>query len=99
VARFDVHRIANIRGYFLDIQADFLGHLDTRVVVPLLLPDSAPRAAKRLNPSFDIDDAEVVMMTEFMAAIPKSSLQPAIGNLGEHRDEIVAAIDFLMQGF
>jgi toxin CcdB len=99
VARFDVHRITNIRGYFLDIQANFLGHLDTRVVIPLLLPDVAPRAAIRLNPSFNVDDAEVVMMTEFMAAVPKSSLQPAIGNLAEYRDEIIAAIDFLLQGF
>jgi toxin CcdB len=99
MARFDVHRIANVQGYFLNIQADFLSHLDTRIVVPLLLRDSAPTAARRLNPSFDVEDAEVVMMTEFMAATPKSSLQPAIGSLAEHRDEIVEAVDFLMQGF
>ncbi len=39
------------------------------------------------------------MMTEFMAAVPKSSLLPAVGSIAEHRDEIVNAIDFLMQGF
>lgn len=99
MARFDVHRIANVRGYFLDIQADFIGHLDTRVVVPLLLSDDAPKPAKRLNPCFEVEDVEVVMMTEFMAAVPKSSLLPAVGSISEHRDEIVNAIDFLMQGF
>ena len=38
----------------LDCQADVLDHLNTRLVVPLISPDSAPIAAVRLNPAFQI---------------------------------------------
>ncbi len=99
MARFDVYRIQGVAGYFLDVQADFLSHLDTRVVIPLLSQEDVRFPARRLNPCFRIGDEEVVMMTEFMAAVQKSTLRNIIGNLANHRDEIVAAVDFLMQGF
>jgi toxin CcdB len=99
MARFDVYRIQGVAGYFLDVQADFLSHLDTRVVIPLLSPEDVHFPARRLNPCFHIGDEEVVMMTEFMAAVQKSALRNVIGNLASQRDEIVMAADFLMQGF
>jgi CcdB protein len=36
--------------------------------------------------------------TQFMAAIPTSELKHEIGNLADRRDEIVNAIDLLLQG-
>jgi|ERR1700735_4261034 toxin CcdB len=99
MGRFDVHRVANVPGYFLDVQADFLSHLDTRVVIPLLIADDSFKPAKRLNPCFQVEGTDVVMMTDLIVAVPKASLRPATTNLAEHRDEIVNAIDFLMQGF
>jgi toxin CcdB len=99
VARFDVYRVANVPGYFLDVQADFLSPLGSRVVIPLVVEADAPKVAKRLNPRFEIEGIHVVMMTEFIVAVPKVSLRSAIANLTEFHDEIVAAIDFLLQGF
>ena len=99
MARFDVYRIQGVSGYFLDVQADFLSHLDTRVVIPLLSTKDVLSPARRLNPCFHIGDEDVVMMTEFMAAVQKSALRNITGNLANHRDEIVTAVDFLMQGF
>ncbi|WP_406240282.1 CcdB family protein, partial (plasmid) [Acetobacter orientalis] len=58
MARFDVYRLAG-RGearFVLDVQADLLYELGTRIVVPLLLQKVAPKPAKRLNPVFVIDD-------------------------------------------
>jgi toxin CcdB len=91
--------MAGIAGYVLDIQANFLGQLDTRLVVPLLLAKDAPQPAVRLNPRFHIDGENVVMMTQFMASVPRGALGAVTGNLSDHHDEIVSAVDFLMQGF
>jgi toxin CcdB len=99
VARFDVYRVANVPGYFLDVQADFLGYLDSRVVIPLVFEDDSLKPTKHLNPRFEIEGVHVVMMTQFIVAVPKASLRSAIANLAESHDEIVSAIDFLMQGF
>lgn len=34
MARFDVYKNAGGSGYLLDVQADLLNHLNTRIVVP-----------------------------------------------------------------
>lgn len=99
MARFDIYRMPDSNGYLLDIQANFLSHIDTRLVVPLLPLDEASRPAVRLNPCFHIGTEKVAMITQLMAAVPKSVLATPLGNLSDHHDEIVSAIDFLMQGF
>ena len=50
MARFDVHRVAGGRGFLLDVQADHLSDLPSRVVVPLLPPSVALPAIRDLNP-------------------------------------------------
>ena len=97
MSKFDVYRTEG--GYLLDIQADFLNHLGTRVVVPLLPTQTTPPAAKGLNPIFRIEDDEVVMATQLLAAVPRSMLKSSVTNLSNQHDKIVAAVDFLMQGF
>ena len=99
MARFDIYQIERTEGYLLDIQADFLGHIDTRVVVPLLPSSIAATPLKTLNPIFRVGDDEVVMATQLLAAVPKSVLHKYAGSLSHQRDEIVRAVDFLMQGF
>ncbi|WP_018955141.1 CcdB family protein [Thioalkalivibrio sulfidiphilus] len=99
MARFDVYEHPEGSGYLLDVQADLLSHLNTRIVVPLLPASNAPKPAQTLNPCFHIADQELVMATQFMAAVPTSLLLDPITRLQSHRDDIVAAIDFLMQGF
>jgi toxin CcdB len=95
--KFDVYRTEG--GYLLDIQADFLNYLGTRVVVPLLPTGTTPPPAKGLNPIFRIEDDEVVMATQLLAAVPRSMLKTSVANLSSQHDKIVAAVDFLMQGF
>jgi toxin CcdB len=99
MARFDVYRITGVQGYVVDVQANFLSQLETRIVVPLMLAHDAPHPAARLNPQFRVGDDDVVMATQFMAAVPRGALSATAASLSDHRDEIVTAIDFLMQGF
>lgn len=99
MARFDVFRNPEGPGCLLDIQADLLSHLNTRIVVPLLPAATAPKPARTLNPCFEMGDETLVMTTQFMAAVPASMLRAPVANLAMRREEIVAALDLLMQGF
>lgn len=98
MARYDVY--ANPGGGFvLDVQADLLDELKTRVVVPLLPLDTAPQPARRLNPVFEIEGMRCAMVTQFLAAVPVSVLAAPVANLSGHHDDIVAALDMVFHGF
>lgn len=99
MARFSVYRNPGAAGYLLDVQANILDHLNTRVVVPLLPLPAAPRPAATLNPVFNIAGEPMVMVTQFMAAIPSSLLRFPESSLENFRNEITAAVDLLFQGF
>ena len=99
MARFDIFENKDGAGYLLDIQSDLLSGLNTRVVVPLLPQSSAPSPAQGLNPVFNIEGQEVVMATQYMAAVPEGELRFGAGNLAGQQDEISAALDMLFLGF
>ncbi len=99
MARFAVYAEPEGDGYLLDVQADALEHLNTRVVVPLLPAKRAPQPAATLNPVFRIGTVDYVMATQYMAAVPARILQHSPFSLAPRRDEIVAAVDLLLQGF
>jgi toxin CcdB len=98
MARFSVYPNPDAGSYLLDVQADIMRHLNTRVVVPLMPLGKAPKPATRLNPLFVVDDIEYSMVTQYMAAVPTSVLKREIMNVADRRDDIVNAIDLLMQG-
>lgn len=83
----------------LDCQADVLDHLNTRFVVPLMTPDSAPIAAARLNPSFEIGEDRYVMYTQFAASIPASDLKQRVASLEDEAFRIMNALDMLITGY
>ena len=86
-------------GYLLDVQSDILSGLKTRVVVPLLPKSTAPSPAQRLNPVFSVEGQELVMATQYMAAVPEGELRSEVASLGEKQDEISAALDMLFLGY
>jgi len=98
MAQFDVYKNPGGKGFLLDIQADLLDELDTRVVVPLLPHARLPRPAKRLNPVFAINNGRFVMATQYLAAVPAEELAQRVGSLGHHRTDIIAAVDVLLAG-
>ncbi|WP_439143542.1 CcdB family protein [Planktotalea sp.] len=97
--KYDVFPNPSGVGYLLDVQTDLLSDLNTRVVVPLLPASSAPKPATRLNPIFDFENQPVVMVTQFMAAVPTSILKVSVGKLDEEFEKVTSAIDMLIQGF
>ncbi len=99
MARFGVYRNPERSGYLLDLQAELLDHLATRVVAPLLPLDRAPKAAATLNPIFEIEGESAVMVTQAMAAVPARLLKDRVSSLAARRDEITAAVDLLFEGF
>ncbi len=99
MAKFGVYKNPEGTGFLLDIQADLLSHLNTRIVVPLIPLEVAPTPADTLNPVFDIDGTAVSMVTQFMATVPTKLLKTKLLSLVDQREEITAAIDFLVQGF
>ncbi|MEA2736995.1 MAG: toxin CcdB [Acetobacteraceae bacterium] len=98
----DVHRNADDASgqipYLLDIQANLLSDLQTRVVVPLIRADSFGRKAARLHPRFIIDGQDVIMATHLIAAVRKQTLGVAVASLRDERDIVLDAIDVLWSG-
>ena len=99
MARFDVYANPGSAGYVLDVQADLLSALNTRIVVPLMPAHAAPSPAGRLNPRFQIGDEAHLMVTQFMAAIPRVVLGRPVTNLADQDAEIMAALDMVLVGF
>lgn len=103
MAQFDVYLNPNaatrkVIPYLLDVQADLLDTLATRVVAPLVLAEEMGQAAKHLNPQFKVKGMAVVMSTAELAGVPNRSLGDKVASLKNKRDEIIAALDFLFTG-
>ena len=99
MARFDVYANPDGNGFLVDVQADLMSHLSSRLVIPLVPSGIAPTPMKVLNPIFQIEDATYLMLTQQMAAVSIQMLKKPALNVNGRRDEIVAAIDLLLQGF
>ena len=98
MARFDVYASPDSIGYLLDVQADLLDALNTRIVVPLMPLDAAPTPAKRLNPIFEIQSGRYVMVTQFLSAVPASLLKAPVLSLASCDSEITQALDLALTG-
>lgn len=99
MARLDVHAHRNGgSGYLLDVQADLLSTLATRLVVPLLPLDRAPAPAARLNPVFEIAGQRHVMVTQFAAAVHVRELGDRVATLADAHLAVAAALDLLITG-
>jgi toxin CcdB len=99
MARFDVYENPAGMGYVLDVQSDLLSGLNTRIMVPLLPLDQAPRTAARLNPIFEIGQQRFAMVTQFMAAVPDADLGKRAGSLAPEGHQIIDALDMIFSGF
>ena len=101
MARVDVYSRPGTDGdgYVIDVQADLLHDLSTRVVAPLLSAGIAPKPARNLNPAFEIDGEPYVMLTQFIAAVPARELRAPVVSLAARGDDIMRALDTLLVGF
>ncbi len=85
--------------YLLDLQADLLGRLPTRVVAPVRAASASRPTVSRLNPTVVVDGNEFVVVFQELAAVPASYPGTVVGSLKGQRAELIAAIDLLFTGF
>jgi toxin CcdB len=102
--QFSVHKNKNPKSktaypYLVDVQSDLLSELNTRVVIPLAkLAALRKRPIRDLTPVVEVDGGKYLLLTPQLAGISANELGAAIGNVTAHRDDIVAALDFLITG-
>jgi toxin CcdB len=104
MARFDVYAtpLADERRhtpFWLDVQADHLQALATRVIVPLRKVSARQPISIRLNPEFDIEGSRVYADTANLGTFPTALLRRPVASLRQDRLTIDDALDFLFTGF
>ena len=83
----------------LNVQADVLNQINSRIVIPLVPVTPATNTIAKLNPVLSIDGTAMVLMTQQIAPIPIKALGPVVTNLNGQSDVIENALDMLLKGF
>ena len=105
MARFDVYANsgshAGTTPYLLDVQSDLFDGLDSRIVIPMRSLKHFPKVqlSVRLTPVFTIEGEEYLLETPKMAAVPRRILRSPVSSLKGEQAQIIAALDFLFQGY
>jgi toxin CcdB len=86
------------RPYLVILQSDLVSGLSSTIVAPLV-PRDQMQGAQRLNPILRIEDGEYWLATHELFAVDQRILRRRVATLAEHRDAIVAALDFVFFGF
>jgi toxin CcdB len=85
--------------YLIDVQTTLLTDLETRIVIPVALKSKFGKGIiKNLNPLITINKKDYVIITQQISAIPINQLGSAVCDCLSSRQEILAAIDFLITG-
>jgi toxin CcdB len=98
MAQFDLYQGVGPTPYVVDLQADALDRLTTRVVAPLA-PRKKAEIMRGLTPVVEIDGREFVVRTQNLAAVHVRELRRRVGSLVEYQDDIKRALDLLFLGF
>lgn len=102
--QFSVYKNKNARTkaaypYLVDVQSDLLEPLQTRVVVPLAkLTALRKKPIRDLTPVIDIDGQKYLLLIPQLAGVARSELGSPVASVSAHRNEIIAALDFLITG-
>jgi toxin CcdB len=83
--------------YLIVLQANALGHLNTRVVAPLVAPKAVP-FFDRLMPLVAVDGADYVIDVTNIGVVSIKSLTKLAANLESERYRIIGAIDLVFTG-
>ena len=99
--QFDVYRYA-WRGssvtLVVDLQNKLLEGLSTRLVAPLYVLTGKDKPVLRLNPVLEIEGKRYYLGVQGLATVRVKLLGLKVASLEKCRDEIIAAIDFLITG-
>lgn len=102
MARFDVYEYDNADiSFIVDVQADLLSDLESRVVIPLIAQRSNDQDFfPRLNPVITINGENHILMTADIGTENCEMFGKKVTNIEDrYRQDIIDAIEFLFQGF
>ena len=92
-------RLREVYPYVVDVQSDLLKALATRMVIPLALttlpPESMPR---RLCPMVAVGGQRLMLVPFEAAPLDKRHLKSKLASLRDRADDIVAAMDAVING-
>lgn len=91
-------RSAEHAPYLLEVQSDLVP-TQLCVVVPLVNPDYFGPPAKTLNPVVNVQGGSYVVSPVEIGSVPRIQLGAPLADLRGARQEILAALDFLLHGF
>jgi toxin CcdB len=86
------------RPYLVVLQSDLVSGLHSTIVAPLI-PRGTFSGASRLNPVLAVDGRDFWLATHELFAVDRRLLHQATASVSDHRDAIIAAIDFVFTGF
>jgi toxin CcdB len=103
MAQFDVYENSSAQSreaypLLLDIQADILRDLNTRIIVPLT-PSAGGKKPLVFTPILEIGGRKYAALFNLMASYPTAELGEGIANLADTRSILMAAYDFVIQGY
>ncbi len=104
MAQFTLYENQNLESkntypYFVDVQNNLLDALNSRLVIPLApLGSLGESNITNLCPKAVVNGEACVLLTHQMTNVPLSALKEPLDSLEHLRDEIIAAIDFLITG-
>ena len=86
--------------YFIDIQAEMLAHLNTRLVMPLTPKDNSNSQVKTLTPVININQVDYVVLTTMITTTDAKNLNSdnVVMDASYLRDQLVSAIDMMILG-
>lgn len=85
--------------YFIDVQNNLLDSINSRLVIPLASYEFLGKSnISNLCPKTTVNNESFVLLTHQMTNVPLSALKVPLASLEHMRDEIIAAIDFLVTG-
>jgi toxin CcdB len=85
--------------YFIDIQNGLLDTLNSRVVIPLTSAGKPDKTyPTNLCPIIQINNKNYVLLTHQITSVSMTFLKKNECSMMSNRDEIIAAIDFLVTG-
>ncbi len=99
--RLDVYQIPfrGKPGFVVDVQANLLRDLKSRVIIPLIPVTGSYQGLADLNPIFSIDGVEYLLLTQEIAPVSVKELGQPKHSLDVHHDQITKALDMLLHGF
>ena len=86
------------RPYLVVLQSDLVSGLSSTVVAPLVRREQMT-GAHRLNPIMSVEGQELWLATHELFAVEQRVLRTKVATLADHRDAIIAALDFVFTGF